>query len=92
MATLFQSGQLSAGGGAVDLEIEKFLIASPIPSTFTLGAIPATDSTGDSIIEVKLNGLAAGGSDFTLAANVVTWTSSVTLEVGDTIEIFYQSQ
>jgi len=91
MATL--NGDLISQGsaGAAGLQIEEFLIALPIPSTFSLGAIPARDATNDPILRVTLNGVnATRGQDYSISANVITWISSITLEAGDRVEMFYQ--
>lgn len=65
-------------------EEQRFSISSPIPSTFTLSKTPANDVDGDPILDVVLNGWRAErGTDYTLAGQIITWTSSVTLEVGE---------
>lgn len=59
--------------------------------TFTLAHEPLLGTNGRSLLSVAYNGVAQEeGVDYTLSTNVLTWTSIVSLDAGEYIEVIYQ--
>ena len=82
----------AVGGGSNPWITERLTWAGGIGSpTFTLAHEPLLGTNGRSLLAVTYNGVAQEeGTDYTLAADVLTWTSVVPLDAGEHIEVFYQ--
>ena len=90
MSTLYgETIQLAASQN--QWQIEFFIVTNPPQSQFTLANKPMSDDDNDPLIIVKLNGVSVTkGTDYTLNNAIITWSSSIALEAGDEIEIFYK--
>lgn len=82
----------AVGGGSNPWITERLTWAGGLGSpAFTLAHEPLLGTNGRSLLAVTYNGVAQEeGTDYTLAADVLTWTSVVPLEAGEHIEVFYQ--
>lgn len=90
MATLYETPRAATPAGDSVREEERFSVANPPQSTFTLGYTPATDLDGDPIIDVHLNGvLMTRGTDYQLAGAVITWGGGVALDAGEELRVSY---
>lgn len=94
MATLGSitiTGRTEKSGGANDLQTEFFTVSNPPQSQFVLSQTVANDIDNDPIMKVYFNGMILErGSDYTLNSKTLTWISSIPLEAGEKIEVFYQ--
>ena len=85
------TGQTEKAGGANDFQTEFFTVSNPPQSQFVLSRQVAIDTDGDPILKIYYNGMILEiDNDYTLLEKTVTWTSSISLETGEKVEIFYQ--
>lgn len=85
------TGGTGGTGGASNLQTEFFTVSNPPQSQFTLASNVARDTDNDFIIKIYYNGMILEiGQDYTLSGTTVSWTSSINLEAGEKIEVFYQ--
>jgi hypothetical protein len=84
------SSALSSALGS-NTQIETFTVSSPPQATFTLGAPPTLDATGDAVCGVVLGGWTAEqGVDFSVSGADVAWISpDVALAAGERLVITY---
>ena len=76
----------------VDASWEKmvFTVPDPVVNSFTLNHEPMVDRDGDFVLTVTFNSVMADyGNDFTLDGKVLTWVSSVVLEAGEELVVWY---
>lgn len=67
-----------------------FQVADPVVNTFDLGRAIALDRDGDYVLQVHYNSVVAQyGTDFVIDGNVVRWVSSIALEAGEEISVWY---
>ena len=73
------------------LQTEFFTVSNPPQNQFSLLRSVANDIDNDPIIKIYYNGMILEkGSDYTLSGKTITWTSSINLEAGEKLEVFYQ--
>lgn len=76
----------------VDASWEKmvFTVPDPVVNTYTLNHEPMVDRDGDFVLTVTFNSVMADyGDDFTLDGKILTWISSVPLEAGEELIVWY---
>jgi len=76
----------------VDASWEKmvFTVQDPVVNTFTINHEPMVDRDGDFVLTVTFNSVMADyGDNYTLDGKVITWVSSVPLESGEELVVWY---
>lgn len=92
MATLYGDSPVqiiqNIGG---NWQIEVFTVQAVPANQYTLPGVPGLDDDGDPLLIVKLNGVSATkGTDYTISGSTITWTSNISLEQNDILEVLYQ--
>lgn len=86
MSMRFGGGGSSSGGGSAP---EKTIYTATAGQTvFALSDVPATDTSGDPLVTMQIDGFAmVYGDDFSIAGQNLTYLGGVAIDAGEKVTI-----